>query len=122
MIIGDPRYDPSFNATKIVSVSFVDFDRLMTTPHTRRSRFKGGPGDGPTKANIESYRTWYPESYCDVLGVRFYKVPCRAYGYAWDADVIIHQKEIHYNLIPEWELLSFEDAAGYLGMFDEECE
>jgi hypothetical protein len=118
MILGDRRYDPSFNATKIVSVAFVDYDTLMTTPHTRRSRFVGGPRDGPTKANIKSFRSWYPKTYCKVLGIRFYKIPCRTFGYGWDADMIIHQKEIHYDLIPVWERLSFEDAAEFMGMYE----
>lgn len=115
MILGS-RIDPSFNAIQIIPISFVTPDQLERTPHISRSRFSGGPEGVPTNETIQDYRDRFPEDNADVLGMRFYCVPNRSYGATWHTDVIIFQKNIHYEHIPAWQILGFEEAVEYLGM------
>jgi len=118
VILGDPQYDQSFNAIQIRPFSFVDFDQLMTTPHTRRCRYFGHIlEDRPIKKNVESFRRAYPRDYADTLGVCFYKCENPRIGEYWLIDAILYQKQIHIDLIPLWERLTFDQAAVFLGLY-----
>lgn len=115
MILGS-RIDPSFNAIQTIPICYVTPEQLERTPHISRSRFSGGPDGVPTNDTIREYEESFPEDYADVLGWRFYCVPSRTCRFVWHADAIIFQKNIHYEHIPYWQLLSFEQAVEYLGM------
>ena len=115
MILGS-RIDPSHNAIQIIPLTYVTSEQLERTPHISRTRFSGGPEGVPTNDTIRDYRERIPEDYGDVLGMRFYCVPQKHYGYVWHADVILFQKNIHYEHIPAWQILKFDQAVEYLGM------